>query len=176
MAGVNRVGIAVVFIHDISDIPLDLMKMANYLGIDGDSKLGDGLGGMFLTEICYVMCCVSWAFWRLYVYPVVVLTAAVLYSTQRKECSSFYGDWASGTWGLPSSRGVPSSVSDMLPCDLMRGGLLALLVMHILWFWLICRIGYKLITAENAHTAASEEYEGTSDSDDAAAKDGPKRD
>ena len=77
-----------VLLHDLSDVPLDLMKMANYLCIDGDSKFGDGLGGMFITEIMYVVNMVSWvsyspaalrsrrtdgaspvqAFWRLYVF------------------------------------------------------------------------------------------------------------
>jgi hypothetical protein len=151
--------------------------MANYLGIDGDSRLGDGLGGLYITEACYTLCCVSWFFWRLYVYPFVVLPASVLYSTQQPGCASFFGDWELGQWGLPPSRGVAWSVVDMLPCDLMRAGLLALQAMHLLWFWLLIRIGYKLLTAENAHSAGAEEYEGTSDSEDIAetAKAGPKQ-
>ena len=43
---------------------------------------------------------------------------------------------------------------------------MALQAMHVLWFYLLCRIAYKLVTATNAHQAGQQEYEGTSDSDD----------
>ena len=51
-------GMLVLFVHDISDIFLDLMKMANYL------KLEQG-HGYFITEMAYTSCLVSWAYFRL---------------------------------------------------------------------------------------------------------------
>ena len=53
--------------HDISDIFLDLMKMANYLKVEGAH-------GYYVTEICFVLnTYVSWPYLRLYVFPLHII-------------------------------------------------------------------------------------------------------
>ena len=48
VSGQLRVGLLVLAVHDISDVFLDIMKMANYLKVEGPS-------GLFLTEIAFVI-------------------------------------------------------------------------------------------------------------------------
>ena len=50
-----RYGAMILFIHDASDIFLDLMKTANYLKLEGSA-------GLFLVEICYASCFFSWPY------------------------------------------------------------------------------------------------------------------
>lgn len=57
-----RYGAMVLWLHDISDIPVDLLKLLNYL------KLGDP-PGLYLTEICFAANLISWVYFRLYVFP-----------------------------------------------------------------------------------------------------------
>ena len=65
-----RVGLVVLFIHDISDITVDLLKMVNYLKLDGAHSY-------FLVEIIFVVNLVQWIYWRLYVYPVKILYSCI---------------------------------------------------------------------------------------------------
>jgi hypothetical protein len=52
----------VLLIHDSSDIIVDFLKGANYLGYDGSS-------GIPLAEIGFAANYVSWAYSRLYLFP-----------------------------------------------------------------------------------------------------------
>jgi len=63
------IGLLVLFVHDSSDIPVDTLKMWNYLGYDGTS-------GFYFAEIAFVVNLVTWAILRLWVFP-----TKVIYST-----------------------------------------------------------------------------------------------
>jgi hypothetical protein len=48
VSGQLRVGLLILCVHDVSDVFLDVMKMANYLKVEGPS-------GMYATEIAFVV-------------------------------------------------------------------------------------------------------------------------
>lgn len=58
-----RFGVAVLLIHDASDILVDLMKLANYLKLEGRRAL-------WATELLFAANLLSWCFFRLYLLPV----------------------------------------------------------------------------------------------------------
>ena len=131
-------GATVMFIHDCTDITVDLLKAFNYL------KWEQGTVGVPGTEIMYVLNLIMWLVGRLYVFPVLViypiLTLPLLqdiYTTIR--------------WPF-----IPSL--KLLLC--------VLFVLHVYWFYLFVKVGYRLITAVSAHEAGDEVYEGDSDDDE----------
>eukprot|EP00457_Paulinella_chromatophora_P005663 gb/GEZN01005680.1/.p1 GENE.gb/GEZN01005680.1/~~gb/GEZN01005680.1/.p1 ORF type:complete len:388 (+),score=36.46 gb/GEZN01005680.1/:174-1166(+) len=60
--GFHEIGIAVLFVHDISDIPVDLIKMMNYCSLT-DKK------AFFMGEITFVGALIVWAYMRMYILP-----------------------------------------------------------------------------------------------------------
>ena len=58
------------YVHDVSDIFVDLLKLTNYLRLEGRK-------GWFGSEIAYVTCMVAWSWWRLYQYPFRVVHSSV---------------------------------------------------------------------------------------------------
>eukprot|EP00038_Savillea_parva_P018067 m.22362 g.22362 ORF g.22362 m.22362 type:complete len:367 (+) comp3976_c0_seq2:2-1102(+) len=135
LLGSLRIGLLVLFLHDASDIFVDLLKMTNYAGLDADA-------GYYLTELVFVLQLATWAYARLYTYPIKGVMA---------------------TW---------QSVGPFSHTTLQHFGLLLmgsfltfLVVLHIWWYFLFLRILYRLLTAESAHDAGREEYEGSSNSE-----------
>ena len=51
--GCWRCGAITVFLHDLSDIVIDLLRITHYMGLDSDS-------GYFLAELFFVMNLVTW--------------------------------------------------------------------------------------------------------------------
>ena len=60
-----RYGAMVLFIHDASDVFLDLMKTANYLKLEDKA-------GCYIVELFYASCFVSWPYFRLYLLPKMI--------------------------------------------------------------------------------------------------------
>ncbi len=146
--GYMRIGLLVLFVHDISDIFVDLLKMVNYL------KLSDRRG-FYASEIAYVLCVLSWLYWRLYEYPLRVIRGSLvapyslLVKTPRDPVT------------------IPLLGLEFFPADLpghfqLNVLLLSLLGMHIYWFHLFLMIGYRILT-ESVREASRQEYEGDSD-------------
>lgn len=110
--------------------------MTNYAGLDADA-------GYYLTEIVFVVQLGTWAYSRLYIYPLMAVIPAwnsvAPFSTNNFQLAGLY---------------------------LMDSFLTFLVVLHIWWYFLFCRILYRLVTAESAHDAGREEYEGDSHSED----------
>lgn len=69
--GWTPVGLLVLFIHDSSDITCDLLKMVNYLGLDGSS-------GTFLAEGFFVANLISWGAMRLWFYPMKAIRSTLV--------------------------------------------------------------------------------------------------
>lgn len=126
------IGALVLFIHDSSDIVVDLLKMVNYAGLDGDS-------GLFLAEAFFVANLISWAALRLWIYPSLVIK------------NTFYA------WGS-----YPLQLPMLHPGVLCRCLLIVLFLMHCWWYCLFLRILYKLLAGSSGHEAGREEYEGGS--------------
>ena len=66
-----RVGVLVLYIHDVSDIPVDLLKLCNYCQLEGPK-------GLFLTELAFVTNLLTWTYYRLYLLSTTVLYTLVL--------------------------------------------------------------------------------------------------
>jgi hypothetical protein len=150
--GYLRIGLLVLWIHDVSDIFVDLLKMVNYLKLE-DKR------GYFASEIAYVACVAGWFYWRLYQYPFKVLHAAlvvpytVLLKTPREAIQ------------LLPALGLEIFPTD-LPYHLESNALLFLLLgLHIYWFHLFVMIGFRILT-ESVREASRQEYEGDSDDDE----------
>ena len=148
MYGYIRVGVLVLFIHDTSDVPLDLMKMLNYLKVQGPR-------GFFLVEIAFVFNLMTWAFFRLYIYPKKALFTSMFESPIELGVSP--AEFADYT--------IEQKIDFMIGMDgyIVSNTLLdVLLVLHIFWFFLLVRILVKLISGTKAHSAGEDEYEGQS--------------
>ena len=65
-----RVGVVILLLHDFSDIFLDLLKICNYLKLEGRK-------GCFLLEFTYACNMLMWAYLRLYIFPVRVVWGGV---------------------------------------------------------------------------------------------------
>jgi hypothetical protein len=144
------VGLLVLYVHDVSDIFVDLLKMSNYLKVEGKK-------GWFITEIAYAMCVCSWMYYRLYQFPFRAIYASfveplkLLTKHPRQSVTVLGLEW--------------------LPPDLplyteMNALLFLLLMLHIYWFHLFLMIGYRIIN-EGAREASRQEYEGDSDEEGA---------
>ena len=82
----------------------------------------------------------TWAWLRLWLYPRVAVYSAVF-------------EFPLGDQGAAPAGRVCGILLCVLQC------------MHVWWFYLFLRIAYRLLSAENAHDAGREEYEGSSDSE-----------
>lgn len=147
--GCLRIGLLFLFIHDASDIIVDSLKLCNYMGWDGDA-------GLYLTETMFVTNLVTWLYFRLWKFPFHVIASVLSHRLQ--FCA------------LPG--GGIDAVKDAGTYYLCFFAFV-LQAMHVWWFYLFLRMAYRLIAVqEDAHTAAREEYEGSSDgSDDENEKD-----
>jgi hypothetical protein len=108
--GYMRVGVLVLFVHDFSDIFVDLLKMVNYLKLENRR-------GLFASEIAYIVCVLSWVYFRLYEFPFRVVRGSLtvpytLLLRTPRESYSFLGLECvrrSGRLRRPSLPGAPAS-------------------------------------------------------------------
>ena len=148
-----RVGMLVMYVHDVSDIFIDVLKMSNLIKLEGPR-------GWFISEIAYVATLVSWAYYRLYQFPFRVMHSSYYFSysvTSANENSdnnaSFFGLFRAD-----------------LPLLVHNNVLLGLLLcLHFYWFYMLLRVGYRIIT-ESVTQASRMEYEGDSDIEDEVSK------
>lgn len=137
--GWTPIGLTVLFIHDSSDIVVDVLKMVNYLGLDGSS-------GTFLAEAAFVLNLVTWVLARMWFFSTKVIYATLPY-------------WNGTGIGL-----YPMTVNYFSWGNACRWLLLSLLFMHCWWYYLFFKILYRLTLGSSGHDAGRE-YEGSSDSE-----------
>jgi len=114
-------GSMVFIIHDISDIPVDLSKLANFLK------------WKTTTTICFVGMCITWLFTRLLILPFVVWRSIIYES-----------------WLIFADGYIPAMYYNMFrPVFVFLLGFLILL--HFFWFTMFIRMGYVLIRKGEAH-------------------------
>ena len=101
-----RIGVVVLLVHDLSDVPLDLMKILNYLKCEGTK-------GFFLVEAAYAGNLVSWVYLRLYHFPRNIIWA-VVYGSREVPPPNHGPGGESGSRLSPPSPPVPS------PCPQAR--------------------------------------------------------
>lgn len=113
----TRIGTTVLALHDVSDVFLELGKCVNYASKVESQK-------RWASPICdtlFVCFAVSFFVMRLLIYPVWVFYWSYVYVGER-----FGKEWM-GFW-------------------VFYGLLMTLQLLHIFWFYLICRMAYRLLT------------------------------
>ncbi|TYZ67087.1 hypothetical protein PybrP1_009769 [[Pythium] brassicae (nom. inval.)] len=145
-------GIIVLVLHDLSDIPLDLLKMANYLKLEGAN-------GLFVCEALFAVVFAGWFYLRLYLFP-----AKLLYSTfVESRDATLPPAIARDPLAVFTHPNPPGYV-------LINGLFAALYCLHIWWGFLLLRLLVGTLT-KGAHATGKDEYEGMSDSEGEHEKD-----
>lgn len=117
----TRVGSMVFMVHDISDVPVDLSKLANFLKWKAT------------TVVCFIALVVMWLLTRLIVLPFVIYRS-VLFET----------------WLVCANGAVrPIYFAMYQPVFVVLIGLLIFL--HFVWFTMFIRMGYVLVRKGEAH-------------------------
>jgi len=117
----TRIGSMVFMVHDISDIPVDLSKLANFM----KWKIS--------TIVCFSTMVIVWAITRLGILPFVIFKGIIDHS----ELVYTHGD-------------CPKKFHDMnvLPFYAL---LTAIIALHLVWFTMFIKMGYLLINKGEAH-------------------------
>lgn len=150
------IGTLILFVHDSSDVVLDLMKMCNYL------KLED-MHGFFITEIMFVTnTLVTWPYLRMYKFPYYIVYEGVLLA---------YG----GKCGAEGVEGTVARCMSGGTCFTSFCFLSLLAFLHFYWYALFIRIAIRLLTS-SASQAGKAEYEGNSGSEHLSDQDNNKKD
>eukprot|EP00933_Yihiella_yeosuensis_P077937 TRINITY_DN8893_c0_g4_i1.p1 TRINITY_DN8893_c0_g4~~TRINITY_DN8893_c0_g4_i1.p1 ORF type:complete len:341 (-),score=21.08 TRINITY_DN8893_c0_g4_i1:99-1121(-) len=144
--GWTDIGLVVLLIHDSSDIVIDLLKMVNYMGLDGNS-------GTFLAEILFVINLVTWPTARMWYLPRKVIQPTLPLR------------WG---WG-----DYPREVPYLSISMATRFLLASLVVMHVWWYYLFIRILVRLLRGNSGHDAGRD-YEGSSEDSEIASDDDGK--
>jgi len=135
------IGVLILLAHDSSDIVVDLLKMANYMGLNEDS-------GLYVVEVMFVVHLITWAYCRLYYFTFVLVPTCW-----------FYPDEACDAVGFTFQCKIAKVLIGILVC------------MHFWWYLLFLRIAVRLLKSTKSDDAANKEYEGTSESDIDAKRD-----
>lgn len=152
LTGYLNGGLLIMYLHDVSDIPLDILKMLNYV------KLGSW-DGFFLTEIAFVVLLIDWIYFRIYLYPTKILATCIFHC--RTLCYPLVEDF----W-------FPKGLPFYIPINSL---LVFLWLLHLWWGFLILRLLVGILT-KGTHQAAEDEYEGhSSDSDNEIKKPAKQR-
>lgn len=148
MWGYYRVGVAVLLVHDVSDIGVDLLKLVNYLKLEGSR-------GWYASELAYATCMLGWLYMRMYEFPVRILPSSSVESWNlvSKPCLHAEGH---------TNIGVGSHFSQTCAPGWWQSNalLFTLMSMHIFWTYLLGRIGWK-VAFQSARSASEQEYEGS---------------
>jgi len=117
----SRIGSMVFMVHDISDVPVDLSKLANFLK------------WKTATVICFATMCVMWFIFRLCILPFViyksVLTESILILEDGRVDPKFYLTYRHFFYYLVGQ----------------------IILLHIAWFVMFLRMGYLLVSKGEAH-------------------------
>jgi hypothetical protein len=117
----TRVGSMVFLVHDISDVPVDLSKLANFLK------------WKTTTAVCFATMVLVWMLTRLTILPFVIYRSVLFES-----------------WLVCASGYIPPVYHVMYkPVFVVLIGLLILL--HFIWFSMFIRMGYVLVAKGEAH-------------------------
>lgn len=117
----TRVGSMVFLVHDVSDIPVDLSKLANFMKWKAT------------TVICFLTMAITWLYARLFILPFVIFKTIVMHSHYVLEL------------------GMVPVVQFIFyrPCFYLVVGLL--IHLHATWFLMFIRIFATLVTKRECH-------------------------
>merc|ERR1740130_1597410 len=152
-----RFGLMVLLVHDLSDIPIDLLKLTNYLKLEDKA-------GFFIVEIVFALNLCSWIYLRLYTFPVKIIWRGAIHWYSAFFNSVWMGLAPENSWVAATGAGTELSLETIRKCEalalasghgnyflitlatLIVGLLLILFVMHIYWFFLFMRILHGILT------------------------------
>jgi len=117
----TRIGSMVFLVHDISDVPVDMSKLANFMK------------WKVTTVLCFVTMLIGWIYCRLGILPFVIFKSVLT------ESPNLYSD---------SQLDVLVYQMYLPFFKILLGGLIAL---HFFWFFIIARIGIVLVTKGETH-------------------------
>ena len=115
--GYENIGALVMFLHDISDVPLSCLRLANALRLPS------------FIYASYFVTLVSWVYWRLYYFSFFVIYSVIVHS----KSNIYVTDCQVGScsWSESPERG---------PYVFF---LVVLLLLHLLWFVELLKKGYR---------------------------------
>ena len=160
-----RYGVMVLFVHDASDIFLDLMKTANYLRLEDRA-------GCYLVEMFYASCFVSWPYFRLYQLPKMIWSGTSLwlwwFLPDRADLSCPPADSAEypGVWEACTTIDEVVGRQTVFASAAVANTLLCVLVcLHVWWNGLLIKGGYDVLFAppgqgSKFHRGFAKHYEG----------------
>ena len=119
-----NMGVMILFLHNVSDITLDALKMAHYIGLDGARC------AIPLTEILFVVNLLTWIFLRLIIFPGVCIRSVIA--------------------SLPGYAVCTSSLAGRYACNAPVPLLLSLFAMHIWWVYKLILIAIRLLRGHDA--------------------------
>ncbi|GAB5356946.1 hypothetical protein AAMO2058_000331900 [Amorphochlora amoebiformis] len=136
-------GLVVFMLHDVSDIPLDIMKMLNLLRIENRA-------GFYGAEIGYVTLMPIWIYCRLYLFPVWIIFYGVWGSMYMERAPDGEQYWCSALKGKAGEELKLAGREEFLESVFQEdcvccGGLMCfimlftLLILHVWWTYLVTR-------------------------------------
>lgn len=148
-----RIGTLVLLVHDISDVPIDTMKMLHYIGLEGSA-------GRHAAEIAFIGNLVVWITVRLVIFPTQVIRSTLFESLKHVapvhvQEMTFWERLQ--LWHIPN---CPQYWE-------MNLALMALQIMHVYWTFLLLNILFKALKSEqNIAEVGQSVYEEPSSKDD----------
>ena len=118
--GYVKIGSIIMFLHDVSDIPLDLLRLCTALNLS--SKLP--------AVIAYLALLFGWIYWRLWFFPTRVLYS-IAFESKSLLLVNEGCDVGSCTW---------SQVPERFPFLALLG---VLQLLHVVWFVAMLKKGYS---------------------------------
>ena len=122
--GAMNIGVMILFLHHISDITLDALKMSHYLGLDSSRC------AIPLTEILFVINLLTWIACRLALFPFTCIRSA----------------W----YELETYRTCTASPAGHSACWSTIPLLLSLQAMHVWWVYKLILMALRLIKGHDA--------------------------
>ena len=124
----HRIGMVILFLHDISDVITDFTQFLNHARIEGKDFLYAG-------ECSFLCLITTWFYTRLVILPLRVIKSIVI--DAHSMCAAAH---QGKPWLYPKCEGIPF----WGPAVVM---LCILVCMHAYWFYLFCRILYNIVTS-----------------------------
>ncbi|KAL3799005.1 hypothetical protein HJC23_005144 [Cyclotella cryptica] len=118
----TRIGSMIFLIHDLSDVPIDMSKLANFVKWKAT------------TIICFVVMVLMWVITRLTIFPFVIFRSVLFESYEYMVV-----------------KGTMDPALYEAYCYIFYSLLGALVLLHVTWFLILIRIGWTLVSKGETH-------------------------
>ena len=118
----TQVGSMIMLVHDISELPVELSKLANFVKWKNTSA------------VCFTLMLIIWVIARLYIFPFVIFQSVLFESYNHLVAN---GKMDPALYKM-----------NVVPFCVLLGGLI---ILHVMWFFIMLKIGWTLIHKGEAH-------------------------